>query len=75
MAAFDATLEKSRGDWGSLMQALRSALDDHFIKQYPNGAQKGDYASQLTRAVWDLGAEATRVVQDSLLCMILRAEE
>jgi hypothetical protein len=75
MATFDATLESSRGDWENSIQALRSALDDHFIKHYPNGAQKRNFASQLARTVQDLGAEATRLVQNTLLCMLLRAEE
>ena len=75
MATFDATLESSRGDWENSIQALRSALDDHFIKHYPNGAQKRNFASQLARTVQDLGAEATRLVQNTLLCMLLRAEQ
>ena len=75
LAVLDMSLSAAPTTWESSVHAIRSFLDQHFIRYYASGSQKVDYVMQMTNIISSLSLEAHRGIEQCLLNMFCRSRE
>lgn len=75
LAVLDMSLSAAPTTWKSSVHAIRSFLDQHFLRFYASGSQKVDYVMQMTNIISSLSLEAHRGIEQCLLNMFCRSKE
>lgn len=75
LAVLDMSLSAAPTTWNSSVHAIRTFLDQHFLRVYASGSQKVDYVMQMTNIISSLSLEAHRGIEQCLLNMFCRSKE
>ena len=75
LGVLETSLSAAPTTWQSSVHAIRSFLDQHFLRFYASGSEKVDYVMQMTNIISSLSLEAHRGIEQCLLNMFCRSRD